>query len=70
MHVLIYQDCYIMGIFFTKKGAKKARDKLIAHDAKTYPNYQWRSQKMKTNYRVEKHPVSKLKYHEDPFKCS
>lgn len=63
MHVLIYEDSYIMGIFFTKKGAKKARDKLIAHDAKTYPSYQWRPQKV--NYRVE--PVSKLKYHEDSF---
>lgn len=50
MHVLMYKGddyCSVMGIFFTKKGAKKARDGLIKHDCKKYKH---RLQQQKAAY--------------------
>ena len=41
-----------MGIFFSKKKAKKARDSLIAHDIEKYPSYHWRKQRAKAQYSV------------------
>jgi hypothetical protein len=53
MHVLIYKGedyCSVMGIFFTKKGAKKVRDRLIKHDRGKYPRLRARLQQQKAAY--------------------
>ncbi len=57
----------VMGIFFKKKNAKKARDSLIASDKKKYPGYSYRSQQSKSCYKIEKHKLFKVKAHVDPF---
>ena len=53
MYILMYKEtCSAMGIFFSKKKAKKARDSLIAYDVKKYPKYHWRNQRAKAQYSV------------------
>jgi hypothetical protein len=39
-----------MGICFTKKGAKKIRDRLIKQDYKKYPQFKHRLQQQKAAY--------------------
>lgn len=53
MHVLIYKGdeyCSVMGICFTKKGAKKIRDRLIKQDCKKHPQFKHRLQQQKAAY--------------------
>jgi hypothetical protein len=59
--------CSVMGIFFTKKGAKKARDKLIAWDKKKYPQWPHRSEQTKSCYSITEHKPFEVKKHKDPF---
>jgi hypothetical protein len=60
--VLIYKDS-AMGIFSTKKKAKKARDRLIKHDCKKYPRFKYRLEQQKAAYII----MRPLKKHKDPF---
>lgn len=66
MHVLMFKGddyCSVMGIFFTKKGAKKARDRLIKHDCKKYPRFKYRLEQHKAAYII----MRPQKHHKDPF---
>jgi len=73
MYILQYQSnerraqyC-VMGIFFTKKQAKRARDCLIKYDQTRYPACPYRSEQDKKAYKVERHKLFKVKKHKDPF---
>lgn len=70
MYILMYKGdhgCSAMGIFFSKKKAKKARDSLIAYDVKKYPKYHWRNQRAKAQYSVMHVELFKTYKHEDPY---
>lgn len=73
MHILMYKSgdkdgyCSIMGIFFTKKGAKKARDKLRKDDYNKYPNWPHRPEQKKASYTISEHKPFKVKKHKDPY---
>ncbi len=66
MHVLLYKGedyCSVMGIFFTKKGAKKARDRLRKADYSKYPKFPHRREQTKSAYSI----IKPAKGHADPF---
>jgi hypothetical protein len=73
MHILMYKGnrkedyCSVMGIFFMKKQAKKARDKLIAWDKKKYPCYPDRSEQTKSCYKIVEAKPFHVAKHKDPF---
>ena len=71
MYILIYRPkrgyCSVMGIFFTRKQAKKARESLMKYDAKKYPGWSDRSEQTKSCYKIEKHRLFKCKKHHDPY---